>query len=207
MVGGEPIVLSMRNGMTLTNVATETTDDGVRLVFTFEHASLRLFRIARAYACYPGSPTIETWTNISCLRLAQRSSDQRRRMADRECRRNRELAWRPSARCRSRRAPVFELTGRELEPNQPWEIGSTGRSAGKITFHWSWSTMRLMWGFYGGRDVVGRLENPRRTKSNKIGFGMTALVQDLPDGRAGSPRSTTSHTCSFGLDLARKTAS
>jgi hypothetical protein len=65
-VGGEPIVLSMRNGMTLTNVATETTDDGVRLVFTFEHAALRL-RIARAYACYPGSPTIETWTDIRAL--------------------------------------------------------------------------------------------------------------------------------------------
>src|SRR4029450_12012535 len=41
MVGGEPIVLSMRNGMTLTNVATEMTEHGVRLVFTFEHAALR----------------------------------------------------------------------------------------------------------------------------------------------------------------------
>ena len=42
----------------------EATDHGVTLTFTFEHRAQRLL-FTRVYACYPGSPTIETWTRIA----------------------------------------------------------------------------------------------------------------------------------------------
>ncbi len=42
----------------------EATDHGVTLTFTFEHRAQRLL-ITRVFACYPGSPTIETWTRIA----------------------------------------------------------------------------------------------------------------------------------------------
>jgi alpha-galactosidase len=64
--GGSHVVLTKSGDVTLSS-ATATSDAfGVYLGFTFED-SLRHLRIVRNYACYPGSPTVETWTHIESL--------------------------------------------------------------------------------------------------------------------------------------------
>ena len=50
--------------VSLVSATGQSTDNGVTLTFTFESRSQRLL-ISRVYACYPGSPTIETWTRVS----------------------------------------------------------------------------------------------------------------------------------------------
>lgn len=48
---------------TFVRAAAEETDVGVRLSLTFEHRASHGL-ITRAYAAYPGSPTIEIWTSV-----------------------------------------------------------------------------------------------------------------------------------------------
>src|SRR3954451_8240122 len=62
--GGERIALTSTGAVSLTTTVAESTDHGVTLTFTFEHRAQRLL-FSRVYACYPGSPTIETWTRVS----------------------------------------------------------------------------------------------------------------------------------------------
>jgi alpha-galactosidase len=63
-LGGDRLTLNQSNGkMSLVSTATDVTDTGVRLSFTFEHKVLHT-KITRVYACYDGSPTIETWTKL-----------------------------------------------------------------------------------------------------------------------------------------------
>ena len=63
-VGGERITLGNTGNISLTATDARATDSGVILTFTFELRASRV-QIARSYACYPGSPTIETWTRIT----------------------------------------------------------------------------------------------------------------------------------------------
>ena len=63
-IGGDQLLLNQLNGkMTFIGATTEDTGFGVRLTFTFEHQTLHTL-IRRVYACYPGTPTIETWTRF-----------------------------------------------------------------------------------------------------------------------------------------------
>src|SRR5262249_17422280 len=62
--GTERIALTSTGAVTLVSVSTQTSQFGVSLTFLFEHRSQRL-QIARVYACYGGSPTIETWARIT----------------------------------------------------------------------------------------------------------------------------------------------
>ena len=62
--GSERIALTSSGAVAFLGAAAAVTDHGVTLTFTFEHRAQRLL-FARIYACYPGSPTIETWTRIS----------------------------------------------------------------------------------------------------------------------------------------------
>ena len=62
-IEGERVVLADSGATSFLGATAEETDHGVRLTFTFEHRTRRA-RISRIYACYPGSPTIETWTRI-----------------------------------------------------------------------------------------------------------------------------------------------
>ena len=64
--GGSHVELTNGGPTSLVGVQTLADDRGVRLVFTFEHPQLHV-RLVRTYACYPGSPTIETWTRIEPL--------------------------------------------------------------------------------------------------------------------------------------------
>ena len=62
--GGERVTLTSSGAVGFVNATAVATARGVVLTFTFEHRAQRLL-ITRVYACYPGSPTIETWTGIS----------------------------------------------------------------------------------------------------------------------------------------------
>ncbi len=127
--GGTRFLLSTRNnGLTLLGVDAEETDNGVRLVFTFEHRGLRL-RISRAYACYPGSPTIETWTRISGsdavtdVPLSGMIGWQVTMPAA-------NVTWLGGLRSHTHEGELepFEIAQRDLDPGEHWEIGATGRS-------------------------------------------------------------------------------
>lgn len=63
-VGGERVTLTSSGAVSFLNASAQATDHGVTLTFNFEHRARRLL-FARVYACYPGSPTIETWTRVS----------------------------------------------------------------------------------------------------------------------------------------------
>src|SRR5262249_8462495 len=62
-LGDEKLTLGNAGSLSLSATTAQTTDTGVRLDFVFEHRSQRL-RITRSYAAYPGSPTIEAWTQV-----------------------------------------------------------------------------------------------------------------------------------------------
>jgi alpha-galactosidase len=62
--GGERVALTSSGAVSLVNATGVATEHGVVLSFTFEHRAQRL-QFTRVYACYPGSPTIETWTRVS----------------------------------------------------------------------------------------------------------------------------------------------
>lgn len=62
--GDERIALTSSGAVAFVNASAAATDHGVVLTFNFEHRARRLF-FSRVYACYPGSPTIETWTRVS----------------------------------------------------------------------------------------------------------------------------------------------
>ena len=62
--GGERITLTSSGAVALVSGTAEATEHGVTLTFTFEHRAQRLL-FTRVFACYPGSPTIETWTRIA----------------------------------------------------------------------------------------------------------------------------------------------
>jgi alpha-galactosidase len=100
---------------------------GVLLTFTFEHRA-RGVRIERVYACYSGSPTIETWTRI----LATTGSvDISNLIAWRLTMPNAVVHWLGGLRGDSadnEEAGAFELADRSLDPGERIEIGSDRRS-------------------------------------------------------------------------------
>jgi alpha-galactosidase len=62
--GADRIALTSSGTVSLVDATAASTDNGVTLAFTFELRAQRLL-FTRVYACYPGSPTIETWTRIT----------------------------------------------------------------------------------------------------------------------------------------------
>jgi alpha-galactosidase len=62
--GGERIALTSSGSISFVGATAAATEHGVTLTFTFEHRAQRLLFV-RVYACYSGSPTIETWTRVS----------------------------------------------------------------------------------------------------------------------------------------------
>jgi len=62
--GTDRITLAASGTTTLLNVETRASEFGVVLTFNFEYRAQRLL-VSRVYACYAGSPTIETWTRIA----------------------------------------------------------------------------------------------------------------------------------------------
>ncbi len=64
-LNGQSMVLaqSAATGLRYDGTAAESSNGGVHLTFTYSHRASQA-SIVRHYACYPGSPTIETWTTV-----------------------------------------------------------------------------------------------------------------------------------------------
>ncbi len=164
------------NGLALAGVDAEETDNGVRLVFTFEHRALRL-RISRAYACYPGSPTIETWTHIigsdavSDVPLTGMIGWQITMPLA-------PVKWLGGLRSDAHEGELepFELAERQFDPNEHWEIGATGRS----TEHYVPFVVvdNGQDAFYGGIMWSGRWKITCEQIGDRL--RMTALIPDSP---------------------------
>lgn len=106
------------------------TSAGVRLTFTFEHRSDHI-RFTRSYACYPGSPTIETWTEIdaSVATTAVQASDL---VGWEIALPNGTVHWTSGLKgdaSDSEQDSAFVLTNRDVAPGERVEIGSAGRSS------------------------------------------------------------------------------
>ena len=129
-IAGDRTVLGRSGGLTsLVSAEAEADEHGVRLIFVYEHRLLRL-RIARTYACYPGSPTIETWTRIDATNAAGPIA-----LTD-------LVGWQitmPVATVKwlgglrggtadNAESGTFELASRDLDPGERIEIGGAGRS-------------------------------------------------------------------------------
>lgn len=120
---GETITLSASGATTLVSTDARTTGRGVVLTFVFEHRA-RAIRISRSYACYGGSPTIETWTRIEAT---SGSADISNLIAWRLTMPNARVRWLGGLRGDSadnEEAGAFALADRDLDPGERIEIGS-----------------------------------------------------------------------------------
>lgn len=63
VLNGERFDLGNSTVVAFVGATPETTDNGVRLTFTFEHRATHT-RIQRIYACYPRAPAVEVWTRF-----------------------------------------------------------------------------------------------------------------------------------------------
>ena len=127
-LAGDTVTLSASSaGMSLVDSDAQPTDGGVVLTFTFEHRAHGV-RIQRVYACYAGSPTIETWTRIESI---GGSLDVSNLIAWRLTMTNAVVHWLGGLRGDSadnEEAGAFALADRNLEPGERIEIGSDRRS-------------------------------------------------------------------------------
>jgi alpha-galactosidase len=126
---GEHIAFSNQGVMSLVSVAAGADAHGVRVTFTFEHRLLRA-RVLRTYACYPGSPTIETWTRIDATNAtgAVALTDL---TAWQITMPNATVKWLGGLRgdnADNAEAGAFELASRDLAKGEHIEIGSEQRS-------------------------------------------------------------------------------
>ena len=132
-IGGDRMLLNQTNDkMTLIGATSEETDAGVLLTFTFEHRTLHTL-IKRMYACYPASPTIETWTR---LEAAPRSPpvDISGMVGWQLTMPAGAVRWVDGLRGDSAGDPLtdtssFNVEGGELDDGVETDIGSTGRSS------------------------------------------------------------------------------
>jgi len=62
-LNGDKLALTQSGTLSFTGAKASATDAGVQLEFTFEHTTLHTI-VRRFYVCYPGTPTIETWTRF-----------------------------------------------------------------------------------------------------------------------------------------------
>jgi alpha-galactosidase len=128
-VEGNDVSLSARGSATFLNGIAEATLDGVRLTLTFEMRSRRV-RISRVYACYPGSPTIETWTRVDTsssgpVQIANLRGWQLTLPAGQV----RTVSGLSGDSADAEGTGAFTLQTRDLEIGERLAIGATGRSS------------------------------------------------------------------------------
>jgi alpha-galactosidase len=127
--GSERITLGAGGGTTLTAVDAQATEFGVRLTFSFEHRGQRLL-ISRVYACYAGSPTIETWTRVGSsagdgTALSDLTAWQMTMPLG-------HVQWLGGLRGDSAGGVVddaFVVADRDLDPGERIDLGAAGRSS------------------------------------------------------------------------------
>jgi len=127
--GNERITPSASGPTTLISVETRASDFGIVLTFNFENRAQRLL-LSRVYACYAGSPTIETWTRIAS------SGGDGTSLTDlvgwRMTMPLGHVRWLGGLRGDSAGGTVedaFVVADRDLEPNERIDLGAEGRSS------------------------------------------------------------------------------
>ena len=127
--GSERITLASSGATTLTAVEARATEFGVTLTFFFEHRGQRLL-ISRVYACYAGSPTIETWTRVASsagdgTTLSDLTAWQMTMPLG-------HVQWLGGLRGDAAGGSVedaFVVADRDLDPGEKIELGAAGRSS------------------------------------------------------------------------------
>src|SRR5262249_7954964 len=126
-LGGDSVVLANNGPMAFVGATERTIDNGVRLDFVFEHRG-RGARITRSYACYPGSPTVETWTRIE----ASGSLETTGLVGWQDAMPLGAVRWLGGLRgdfAGTDESGAFYFDERNLEPGERIEIGSDRRSS------------------------------------------------------------------------------
>lgn len=178
-IGSERVTLGAGGALSFVTAEASASDRGVVLTFTFDHRSQRL-RIARSYACYPGSPTIETWTTITSL--GGGPTDLSDLVAWQIGMPLGHVRWLGGLRGDSadrEQAGAFELADRDLDAGERIEIGSDRRSTEKFIPFGLVDNGRAE--FYGGLMWSGawRIAFDRRDDRLRVSAffpGVTTLV-------------------------------
>jgi alpha-galactosidase len=127
--GTDRVTLASGGATTLVNVETRASEFGVVLTFNFEYRARRLL-VSRVYACYAGSPTIETWTRIaSAGGDATQVTDL---VAWRMTMPLGHVRWLGGLRGDSAGGTVedaFVVADRDLDPGERIDLGAEGRSS------------------------------------------------------------------------------
>jgi len=127
--GADRFTPTATGAATLVSVTPHATEFGVTLTFVFEHRAQRLL-VSRVYACYSGSPTIETWTrmtttgagsttvsDVAALQIAMKPA---------------HVQWLSGLRGDASDTSVedaFVVSDRDLEPGETIDLGAEGRSS------------------------------------------------------------------------------
>jgi len=127
-VGGERVTLGNSGNISLLSVDAHATTFGVVLTFSFEHRAQRV-QLARSYACYAGSPTIETWTRVTSTSGDTALTDL---VAWQMTMPVGRVQWLGGLRGDSAGGSVedaFVVAARDPEPGERIELGAGGRSS------------------------------------------------------------------------------
>jgi alpha-galactosidase len=127
--GTERVALTTTGAASLVSITPQATEFGVTLTFVFEYRAPRL-RVSRVYACYGGSPTIETWTRITTI--GGESTTVSDLAALQISMKPAHLQWLSGLRGDAADRSVedaFVLGDRDLEPGERIDFGSEGRSS------------------------------------------------------------------------------
>jgi alpha-galactosidase len=126
--GGERVTLGSAGTVTFVAADARTTDFGVVLTFSFEQRAQRL-QFSRVYACYAGSPTIETWTRVVSTSADVALTDL---LAWRVTMPVGHVRWLGGLRGDSAGGSVedaFVVADRDIDPGERIELGAEGRSS------------------------------------------------------------------------------
>jgi alpha-galactosidase len=128
--GGERLALTSSGAVSFLSADAQATAHGVKLSFTFEHRAQRLL-LTRVYTCYPGSPTIETWTRITST--GGEGTSVTDLVGWQMTMPVGHVRWLGGLRGDSAAGDVVEdafvVADRDLDPGERIELGSNGRSS------------------------------------------------------------------------------
>ena len=145
--GTERFALTTAGAGSLVSITPQATEFGVTLTFVFEYRAQRLL-VSRVYACYGGSPTIETWTRIATI--GGESTTVGDLAAWQITMKPAHVQWLNGLRGDAAGGSVddaFVLGDRDLEPGETLDLGAEGRS--------SQNHVPLVWVRDGDADFYG----------------------------------------------------
>jgi alpha-galactosidase len=127
--GTERFTPATTGAASLVSITPQATDFGVTLTFVFEYRAQRLL-VSRVYACYGGSPTIETWTRMTTI--GGESTTVSDLAAWQMTMKPAHVQWLNGLRGDAAGGSVedaFVLGDRDLAPGEAIDLGAEGRSS------------------------------------------------------------------------------